>query len=66
MSISEKVLEAPRAGILLNERVISLINKVDRMDQDLRRMNERLIRLETMVEMARMQPVQRHTPQVES
>jgi hypothetical protein len=57
MSVSEKVLEALRAGILLNERVSTLLEKVDRMDQDMRRMNERLIRLETMVEMARMQPI---------
>jgi hypothetical protein len=56
MSVSEKVLEALRAGILLNERVSTLLEKVERMDQDMRKMNERLIRLETMVEMARMQP----------
>lgn len=56
MSVSEKVLEALRAGILLNERVSTLLEKVDRMDQDMRKMNERLIRLETMVEMARMPP----------
>jgi hypothetical protein len=55
MSVSEKVLEALRAGILLNERVSTLLEKVERMDRDMRKMNERLIRLETMVEMARMQ-----------
>lgn len=62
MSVSEKVLEALRAGILLNERVSTLLEKVDRMDQDMRRMNERLIRLETMVEMARMQPIHTQLP----
>jgi hypothetical protein len=56
MSVSEKVLEALRAGVLLNERVTTLITKVDRLDQDMRRMNDRLIRLETMIEMARMHP----------
>jgi chaperonin cofactor prefoldin len=56
MSVSEKVLEALRTGVLLNERVTTLITKVDRLDQDMRRMNDRLIRLETMIEMARMHP----------
>ena len=60
MGVSEKVMEALRAGILLNERVSTLIQKVDRMDQDLRRVNERLIRVETMLEIAGMR-----TPQIE-
>ena len=57
MGVSEKVMEALRAGILLNERVTTLIDKVNRMDQDIRHMNERLIRLETMVEIAQKQSV---------
>lgn len=65
MGVSEKVLEALRAGILLNERVTTLIGKVDRMDQDFRKMNDRLIRLETMLEMARMQPVHNQIPKIE-
>lgn len=56
MGISEKVMEALKAGILLNERVVTLMEKVDRVDQDIRKMNDRLIRLETMVEIAKMQP----------
>ena len=66
MGISEKVVEALRAGILLNERVTTLIDKVNRMDQDIRHMNERLIRLETLVEIAKMQPVQTERPKIES
>lgn len=66
MGISEKVVEALRAGILLNERVTTLIDKVNRMDQDIRHMNERLIRLETLVEIAKMQPVQPERPKIES
>jgi hypothetical protein len=66
MGISEKVVEALRAGILLNERVTTLIDKVNRMDQDIRHMNERLIRLETLVEIAKMQPVQSERPKIES
>ena len=57
MGVSEKVMEALRAGILLNERISTLIDKVNRMDQDIRHMNERLIRLETMVEIAQKQSV---------
>ena len=56
MGISEKVMEALRSGILLNERVSTLIDTVDRVDQDVRKINDRVIRLETMVEIARVQP----------
>ncbi len=55
MGVSGKVIEALKAGILLNEKLTNLIEKVDRMDQDLRQMNSRLVRLETMVEMAQNQ-----------
>ncbi len=55
MGISEKVMEAMRAGILLNDRVNTLIDKVDRMDQDIRGINDRVIRLETLVEVAKTQ-----------
>ena len=65
MGISEKVVEALRAGILLNERVTTLVDKVNRMDQDIRHMNERLIRLETLVEIASVQPVQSERPKIE-
>ncbi len=56
MGVSEKVMDALRAGILLNERVTTLLGKVERIDQDLRKMNDRLVRLETMVELAKYQP----------
>ena len=55
MGVSGKVVEALKAGILLNEKLTTLIEKVERMDQDLRQMNNRLVRLETMVEMAQKQ-----------
>ncbi|MEA3467706.1 MAG: hypothetical protein U9R57_05705 [Thermodesulfobacteriota bacterium] len=45
-------MEALKAGIVLNERLSTLLDKVDRMDHDVRGINNRLIRLETMVEMA--------------
>ncbi len=65
MGVSEKVVEALRAGILLNERVSTLIDKVDRMDQDIRRINERLIRVETMLEMARTRPFPTQPQEIE-
>lgn len=52
MGIGDKVFEAMKTGVLLNERVNQLAGKVERMDQDLRRINERLIRLETLMEIA--------------
>ena len=65
MGLSEKVMEALRSGILLNERVNALISKVDRMDSDMRKMNERLIRVETMIEMATMQKGDTRNPRIE-
>ena len=65
MGISEKVMEALRAAILLNERVTTLIEKVNRMDQDIRHMNERLIRLETLAEVAKIQQIQSEQPKIE-
>jgi len=56
MGVSEKIMDALKAGILLNERVGNLVEKIDRVDRDVRQINERLIRLETMVEIAKMQP----------
>ena len=56
MGISEKLMEALRSGILLNERVTTLIDKVDRVDQDVRKINDRVVRLETMVEVAKIRP----------
>ncbi len=56
MGISEKMMEALRSGILLNERVTTLIDKVDRVDQDVRKINDRVVRLETMVEVATIRP----------
>ncbi|BBO83875.1 hypothetical protein DSCO28_44410 [Desulfosarcina ovata subsp. sediminis] len=63
MGVSEKVMDALRAGILLNERVSTLIDRVERMDRDLRRINERLVRLETMLEIATLR--QGLTPKIE-
>lgn len=42
-------MDAQRAGIFLNEKVASLVRKVDRMDQDMRRMNDRFVCVEIVV-----------------
>lgn len=52
MGIGDKVVEALKTGVLLNERLSMLSDKVERMDEDQRRIIERLIRLETLVEIA--------------
>ena len=65
MGVSNKVMEALRAGTLLNERVTTLIDKVNRMDQDTRHMNDRLIRLETLVEVAKMQQHKIEKPKID-
>ncbi len=65
MAISEKVMEALKSGILMNERLAVFMAKVERMDTDLRQINERLVRLETIVEMAQGQPPRR-VSQIES
>jgi hypothetical protein len=65
MGLSEKVMEALRSGIVLNERVNTLIDKVDRMDTDIRKMNERLIRVETMIELATIQKGGSQKPMIE-
>lgn len=50
MGISEKVMDAIKSSILVNERLSVFVAKVERMDEDMRRMNERLVRLETLFE----------------
>jgi len=50
----------------LNERLTTLVDKVNRIDEDMRRMNNRLIRLETIVEVAMMQQIQTEKPKIES
>ena len=53
MGVSEKIMEALRSVILLNDRVTGLISNVERMDQDIRKINDRVVRLETLVEVGK-------------
>ncbi len=58
MGIGEGIMEAMKTTVLLNERVASLTEKVSRIDQDQRNMNDRLVRLEarlnTIMDIAEM------------
>jgi hypothetical protein len=47
MSLSEKVFEALRSTILLNERVALLDGQLRKLDDVVRVLNDRMIRLET-------------------
>ena len=53
MSLYGDAVAAIRSVILIDERVQSVMAKVDRLGDEVRGINERLIRLETIVEFAR-------------
>jgi hypothetical protein len=50
--VSEKVFDALKTGVLLTEKVALLDDRIRRLDDDVRDMNKRLIRLETLMEVA--------------
>jgi hypothetical protein len=52
MAWRDKVVEALRTGFVLNERITELAKKVERLDQDVREIDRRLVRLEAFVELA--------------
>jgi len=52
VSWRDKVVEALRTGFVLNERVMELAKKVERLDDDVRTIDRRLVRMETLVELA--------------
>jgi len=53
MSLYGEAIVAIRSVILIDERVQGIMAKVDRLTDEVRGMKERLIRLETLVELAR-------------
>lgn len=55
MAWSEKLLEALRKGMVLNERLNGLADKIERLDQDVRDLDRRVVRLETFVEIGGQQ-----------
>lgn len=50
MSITDRVLEALRAAILLEARVSSLAENVGQLAKDVRDVDKRLVRLEALIE----------------
>ncbi|MGI8740820.1 MAG: hypothetical protein ACR2KU_14830 [Gammaproteobacteria bacterium] len=52
MTWRDKVVEALRTGFVLNERVMELAKRVERLDDDVRNIDRRLVRMETLVELA--------------
>jgi len=52
VGVSEKVFDALKTGVLLTEKVSLLDDRVRRLDIDMREINNRLIRLETLMEVA--------------
>jgi len=53
MSLYGEAIAAIRSVILIDERVQSVAQKLDRLADEVRTMKDRLIRLETMVEIVR-------------
>ena len=53
MSLYGDAIAAIRSVILIDERVQSVAAKVDRLADDVRDMRERLVRIETIVEVMR-------------
>ena len=53
MSLYGDAIAAIRSVILIDERVQSVAAKVDRLADDVRDMRERLVRIETIVEVTR-------------
>lgn len=48
MTWRDKVVEALRTGFVLNERVVELARKIERLDQDVRDIDRRVIRIEAV------------------
>jgi uncharacterized protein involved in exopolysaccharide biosynthesis len=53
MSITDRVLDALKNAVLLESRVSTLAGSVAELARDVREMDRRLVRLETIVELAR-------------
>jgi hypothetical protein len=53
MSLYGEAIAAIKSVILIDERVQSVASKLDRLADEVRNMKDRLVRLETMVEIVR-------------
>ena len=56
MSITDRVLDALKYAVLLESRVSTLADSVAELARDVRGMDRRLVRLETMAELASRPP----------
>lgn len=53
MTFYGEAIAAIRSMVLVDERVQTLVGRVDRLAEDVRAMDRRLVRLETIVEVTR-------------
>lgn len=72
MGVTDRILDGLKATIQLNDRVVSMSGEVKQLARDVRDIDRRLVRVETLVELAthgrapHIQPnVQATQPQIE-
>lgn len=53
MTFYGEAIAAIRSMVLVDERVQTLVGRVDRLAEDVRAMDKRLVRLETIIEVTR-------------
>ncbi len=52
MGVTDRILDALRTTVLLNERVASVAGRIEGLSSDVRNLDRRLIRVETALELA--------------
>lgn len=52
MSITERILDGLKATVQLNERVTAMARRVEGLAREVRELDRRMIRVETMLELA--------------
>ncbi|MCJ8502492.1 hypothetical protein [Desulfatitalea alkaliphila] len=62
MSLGEKIFDAMRTGAVMNQKLSTLVDKVERMDTDMRDLDRRIIRLETTVDIYTRSATPTRTP----
>lgn len=55
----DKIIDAIKESVVINERVMELTRLVDRLDTDVRDIDRRLVRIETYAEIAQKQIVKK-------
>ncbi len=59
MAWMDKIIDAIKESVVINERVMELTRLVDRLDTDVRDIDRRLVRIETYAEIAQKQIVKK-------